>query len=70
MMKCLGCGTQINWNGNGAFCYTCLCGATVFYDEKVEEVAVPASLITALKKGRELPHIVYYLGKSSYWDSK
>jgi len=33
-IKCIGCDTQIPWDGAGIFSYTCLCGATIFYDER------------------------------------
>lgn len=65
-MKCLGCDSAIPWDGKSAFCYTCPCGATIFYDEK-KGLFPPASLVIGLHKGRELPHIDYYIGKSSYW---
>jgi len=47
------------------FAYTCPCGATVFYDE--QKIYYPASLIRCLLHDRSLPHIDYYLGKSSFW---
>jgi hypothetical protein len=64
-MKCLGCGGSIPWNGRGVFAYTCSCGATIFYDGKTS-IHPPASLVIGLAKKRELPHIDYYLGKSSH----
>lgn len=65
-MKCLGCDRAIAWDGRGIFCYTCPCGATIFYDEE-KGLAPPASLVIALHESRELPHIDYYLGKSNHW---
>ncbi len=64
-MKCLGCGSEIGWDGKGIFAYTCPCGATVFYDEG-KSISPPASLIMAFAGKRELPHIDYYLGKSDH----
>jgi len=63
-VKCLGCGRDIPWDGVEMFCYTCPCGALVFYQG--ENVFPPASLVLKLGKGEELSHIDYYLGKSSY----
>ena len=62
---CVGCGRDIGWNGEGIFCYTCPCGATLFA-KKNHQFAFPASLIIALHEGRELPHIDYYLGFSNH----
>lgn len=64
-MKCLGCGAPINWDGKSLFAYTCPCGATILYDETTG-YHPPASLIIGLHEKRELPHIDYYLGKSSH----
>jgi hypothetical protein len=62
---CVGCGSQIPWDGRGLFAYTCPCGATLFANEN-GKFAVPASLVRAIHEGRELPHLDYYLGKSNY----
>ncbi len=62
---CVGCGRPILWNGKSAFAYTCLCGATIFADEK-HKPALPASLILAVREGREISHVDYYLGISNY----
>ena len=64
-MKCLGCGSEIGWDGTGVLAYTCPCGATVFYDEG-KSVSPPVSLILAFAGKRELSHIDYYLGKSDH----
>lgn len=68
-MKCLGCDRDIPWDGKSFFAYTCPCGATIFYDEMkwAKNMAPPVSLIMCLYEKRELPHIDYYLGKSSHW---
>jgi DNA-directed RNA polymerase subunit RPC12/RpoP/uncharacterized protein YlaI len=67
LIRCVGCGREIKWDGKGVFAYTCPCGARVFYDEKVGFI-FPASFFMSLLKGVEFPHIDYYLGKSAYWD--
>ena len=63
-MTCLGCGRSIPWDGQGTFCYTCFCGATVFVGDR--GLALPASLGMALAQGKVSGHLDYYLGVSSY----
>jgi len=65
-MRCLGCNREIPWNGRGVLAYTCSCGAKVFYDE-TQRLYYPLSLMMCLLHGEPLPHIDYYLGKSSFW---
>jgi len=71
-MKCLGCDRPIPWDGKGSFCYTCPCGATVFYqNEPVTSLMIPVSLsryLMALHQGMKVPapgHIERYVGTSS-----
>jgi len=67
-MRCLGCNREISWDGRGIFAYTCPCGARVFYDEtNPKQIYYPVSLAISLLRGHPLPHIDYYLGKSSFW---
>ena len=66
MFKCIGCDAQIPWDGTGLFCYTCPCGATVFYNEEIGKITVPASAAIALGRGRSLPHLGYLVGESGY----
>jgi len=64
-IKCVGCDTQIPWDGTGILSYTCPCGATIFYDE-TGRWFLPARLIMALAEGRELPHLDYLVGESDH----
>lgn len=66
MYKCLGCDTYIGWNGKELFSYTCPCGATILYDEETEQIAMPASVIIGISKGRALPHLDDLLGESDF----
>ncbi len=72
MYKCVGCDRTILWDGEGTFCYTCQCGATLFYETVTLNPVMPASLIAAINTLHELgvkpasPHIDYYLGDSNY----
>ncbi len=72
MYKCAGCDSIIPWDGKGSFCYTCQCGATLFYEVETLNPVMPASLIRAINALHELgiepksPHIDYYLGDSNY----
>ena len=66
--KCIGCDRDIHWDGTGLlFSYTCQCGCTVFYHDEQMNVAVPVSLVSAIKDmGTDVPHIDYYVGWSSH----
>ena len=70
--KCVGCDRVIPWDGKGTLCYTCPCGATLFYEAETLNPVMPISLITAINKLHELgvkpegPHIDYYLGDSNH----
>lgn len=70
--KCVGCDGTIPWDGIGTLCYTCQCGATLFYETETLRLAMPASLISAIYHLQQLgikpesPHIGYYLGDSDY----
>lgn len=70
--KCIGCDSIIGWDGKGMFCYTCPCGATVFYNDEDGKLAPPASLFRAINKKKLFPgevltpHIDYYVGDSDY----
>ncbi len=75
--KCVGCSGTIPWDGKGTFCYTCPCGATLFYEAETLRPVMPASLVRAIYELQELgvkpkgPHIDYYLGDSNHTsDSK
>jgi len=69
---CVGCGRPIPWDGEGTLCYTCPCGATLFYDTATLKLVMPVSLRFAIHKLRQLgvkpegPHINYYLGDSNH----
>jgi hypothetical protein len=66
-LKCIGCDSEIPWDGKGLFAYTCPCGATVLYDADTMTVtALPASLIMAIHEKRSVPHIDYYVGSSNH----
>jgi hypothetical protein len=69
-LKCIGCDSPVPWNGEGVYYYTCPCGATVFYDDETEKLALPVSLFTAVifknRTSLPLPHIDYYVGESEY----
>lgn len=70
--RCIGCNKTIPWDGRGTLCYTCLCGATLFYEVETLKPVMPASLIDAINTLQELgvkpesPHIDYYLGESNH----
>ena len=66
MYKCIGCDSQIAWDGTGLFSYTCPCGATIFYNEETEHIALPASVVIGLSKGQNLPHLGDLVGESDY----
>jgi hypothetical protein len=65
MLRCVGCGSTIPWDGRGLFAYTCPCGATLLIDDG-GGLALPVSLVMAVAEHREIPHIDYYLGRSSH----
>lgn len=82
-MKCLGCDRNIVWDGEGPFAYTCVCDATIFYDENNARLLIlPSSLLMVIEQrllgemwscikgieiSNEIPHTDYYLGKSAHW---
>ena len=66
MFKCVGCDSKIPWDGKGSFCYTCPCGAHIFYDEETEKLAPPASMVIAIHEKKNLPHLDYLVGESQY----
>jgi len=69
-VRCLGCNGTIPWDGKGTLCYTCPCGATIFYDENSGAPMIPTSLVIALQGdtlSRNMSHLDYYLGKSAFW---
>ena len=68
--RCIGCDLIIPWDGKGGFCYTCRCGAHIFYDDEGNHLALPASLIISLSQGREPPHLDYLVGNSNYTSSR
>lgn len=64
--KCAGCDSHIPWDGKGNFCYTCPCGAHIFYNGETGQLALPASLVIALHQKRNIPHLDYLVGESGY----
>lgn len=66
MYKCIGCDNLVSWDGKSTFCYTCGCGATIFYNEEDKHVALPASLIIGMSGGQTLPHLGDLVGESSH----
>ena len=64
--RCIGCDSQIGWDGEGTLCYTCPCGGHIFYDDKSARLAPPASLVIAIHEKRDLPHLDYLVGKSDF----
>lgn len=66
MYKCIGCDSQIAWDGTGLFSYTCSCGATIFYDEETKGLSLPGSVAIGIIKGRNLPHLGNLVGESNY----
>lgn len=63
MVECVGCGNKFQTEA-GMLCYTCPCGATILMLNN--NLAPPASLITGIVEGKELPHLDYYLGLSKH----
>jgi hypothetical protein len=66
MIRCLGCGRAVDWDGRGNFAYTCLCGATMLIDDN-KKVIPPVSFVEVMVNLRTPPHIDYYLGVSNVW---
>ncbi|GAI26624.1 unnamed protein product [marine sediment metagenome] len=64
--KCIGCDSCIPWDGKGTFCYTCACGAHIFYNEETGQLAPPASLVIALHRKTNIPHLDYLVGEYDY----
>ncbi len=70
--KCVGCDGAIPYGGGGTFCYTCQCGATLFYETETLSPLMPASLVSVIYYLQQLgirpetPHIDYYLGDSNH----
>ena len=65
-MKCVGCDAAIPWDGRSLFAYTCPCGATVFYDSDMSQIAMPASVVLAMAGNRPLPHLEFLIGESRH----
>ncbi len=67
MFHCVGCGTEIPWDGESIFSYTCPCDATLFSDEDCN-VAIPFSILQSTLSGlkRPLPHLGDLVGTSDY----
>jgi hypothetical protein len=63
--RCVGCDIVISWSGEGVLCYTCPCGSHIFYGEN-SNFLVPTSLVAALVEKRDVPHLDYLIGSSSY----
>ncbi len=66
MFKCIGCDNQIPWDGLGLFCYTCPCGASIFYNEETGQVTMPGSVVIGISMGRTTPHLGDLVGESDY----
>jgi len=67
--KCVGCDHDIGWDGEGTFCYTCPCGASVLYEVsggKLGKIVFPASLNLQLKTGVVVKHLDQYIGTSNH----
>lgn len=64
--RCVGCDYGINWDGKVTLCWTCPCGAHIFYDDESGSLAPPASLIRAIFGKTELPHLDYLVGRSNF----
>lgn len=67
--RCIGCDKEIGWDGKGTLCYTCSCGAHIFYEDHLWQLAPPASLVIAIHEKKDLPHLDYLVGKSDYTSS-
>lgn len=65
ILECVGCGRDIGWDGRGTLCYTCPCGATVFWSPD-GTVAYPGSLVLGVARGHGLHHLDYYVGVSAH----
>jgi hypothetical protein len=66
-IKCIGCDSPVPWDGKGLFCYTCPCGAHIFYDDETGRPVIPVSLAFALHyKKKDVPHLDYLIGESDY----
>ncbi|KKL81525.1 hypothetical protein LCGC14_1993910 [marine sediment metagenome] len=64
--RCIGCNRPIDWTSEESFCYTCPCGATIFYDEEKDTPVAPASLVAVIKAREELPHLDHLVGRSHF----
>lgn len=64
--RCVGCNNIIPWDGTGIFSYTCPCGGHIFYNEDSGQLSPPASLVIAIHEKRDLPHLDYLIGNSSF----
>jgi len=64
--KCIGCDRAIGWDGTRMFSYTCACGAAIFYSEETGHIAMPASVVIGISKGRSLPHLDDLVGESNH----
>jgi len=59
---CVGCDGVIPWDGKSPS--PCGCGATIFYEENTNAVALPASLIRNLICNHSYPHLDCLVGRS------
>ena len=69
IMRCLGCGSAIPWDGEGLSAYACPCGATLFYEDGNNALAPPVSLLKSIGGGGPMSkpmHLDYYLGISKF----
>lgn len=64
--RCVGCNSEIGWDGKGTLCYTCRCDGHTFYNDETGQFAPPSSLIIAIYEKRDLPHLDYLIGKSDF----
>ena len=64
--RCIGCDFLIPWDGRGIFCYTCPCGAHIFYNDETGQLSIPASLAIALHEKGSIPHLDYLIGESNH----
>jgi len=67
--KCVGCDKTTGWDGIGAFSYTCLCGATILYNDETGNLAPTYSFVRNPQAGIPLPHLNDLVGESTHTSS-
>lgn len=66
MYRCIGCDRSIPWDGTGMFSYTCMCGATIFWNEETGQMSMPLSVARDIAHGYSLPHLGDLVGSSDF----